>query len=456
MSKRLILPAFVGLLVVAAVWAWGLEQSRARASLQNMLNAQYQNAFYSTLTRINNLDALLGKETVASGEQRAILLADIWQEAIQAQASLTQLPVRDVVLSQTAKFLAQVGDYAHSLMHDLARGKQISAQEQDKLREMRRQMATLNKELQEMEREINKNGAGYWEIADQFRSRPAARKPHTPAPGEETFNAINREIEQMPTLIYDGPFSDHLERQKPLALKGKKMISEAEARSRALKLIDGQDGVNYQARVTGSTLGRLPSYRVVIKGRGQGPDKSITVDISKHGGEPVWMLLARSVGSPKLNVDEGRARAKAYLAKIGKPNMVATYWERNDNTVTYNFAGKENGVIIYPDLIKVTVALDNGQVVGMEAAGYLMQHHERDIAQPRLSEAEARKQVAPALNPGNGRLAIIPTDGGGEVLTYEFRGRSDGAEYLVYINANDGNTEKILQLQDTKNGTLVM
>ncbi len=47
------------------------------------------------------------------------------------------------------------------------------------------------------------------------------------------------------------------------------------------------------------------------------------------------------------------------------------------------FALVQNGVIIYPDLVKVTVALDNGDIVGYEAMGYLMSHHDRDIPRAR-------------------------------------------------------------------------
>ena len=38
------------------------------------------------------------------------------------------------------------------------------------------------------------------------------------------------------------------------------------------------------------------------------------------------------------------------------------------------FVPVKGGVRIYPDLVKVSVALDNGEIVGFEAMGYLMAH----------------------------------------------------------------------------------
>ena len=44
------------------------------------------------------------------------------------------------------------------------------------------------------------------------------------------------------------------------------------------------------------------------------------------------------------------------------------------------------------------------------------------------------------------RLALIPKTGNQEVLSYEFRGNYLGEDYLLYLNAINGNEEKILRL----------
>ena len=52
------------------------------------------------------------------------------------------------------------------------------------------------------------------------------------------------------------------------------------------------------------------------------------------------------------------------------------------------------------------------------------------------------------------RLALIPTEWSSEVLTYEFKGKVDDTDFLVYINAETGREENILVIIDTPNGIL--
>ena len=53
-------------------------------------------------------------------------------------------------------------------------------------------------------------------------------------------------------------------------------------------------------------------------------------------------------------------------------------------------------------------------------------------------------------------LAIIPTEFQTEILCYEFKGKVDDKEFLVYINAENGREEDILIITNTPNGTLTM
>ena len=136
--------------------------------------------------------------------------------------------------------------------------------------------------------------------------------------------------------------------------------------------------------------------------------------------------------------------------------MVPTYTLKEGNTLTVSIAYKEGDVIVYHDLIKVLVALDNGQILTYDALGYLMSHRERDLPQPKISISEARKKLNPELEVEEERMAVIPSDGSHERLTYEFKAKMDGEDFLVYINALTGEEERIFKLLHTPGGTLVL
>jgi len=76
--------------------------------------------------------------------------------------------------------------------------------------------------------------------------------------------------------------------------------------------------------------------------------------------------------------------------------MVATYQQHYDGIAVFNFASSQQGVLMYPDLVKVQVSLEDGSIIGLDAKSFIIAHKKRDIRQPEISELEAQKM----LNPG--------------------------------------------------------
>ena len=109
---------------------------------------------------------------------------------------------------------------------------------------------------------------------------------------------------------------------------------------------------------------------------------------------------------------------------------------------------------MYPDLVKVKVALDDGEILGIETNGYLNNHEIRNIPNPEISKEQARKKLNNNLEIISEDLAIIPTEWKTEIFCYEFKGKVKDLDFLVYINAKTGEEESILVIIDTPNGIL--
>jgi spore germination protein len=134
-----------------------------------------------------------------------------------------------------------------------------------------------------------------------------------------------------------------------------------------------------------------------------------------------------------------------------------TYGQVQDGTATIAYAARENGVVIYPDQIKVKVALDNGEILAVDAKQYLMHHKTRTIPSPHLTPNKAEAAINPDLEVQRVQPAMIPDQAGtGEILTYEFLTRLGQETFLVYINAETGEEEQILQLIQTDGGTFTL
>ena len=176
---------------------------------------------------------------------------------------------------------------------------------------------------------------------------------------------------------------------------------------------------------------------------------------TKAGGEVLYMLCDSEAGEVALSDAQAVDAARAFLLSRGFGEMELSYASRYEGILTANFAAVQDGVVLYPDLIKVQVSLSDGAVVGLEAAGYLMNHVPREIALPALTEQDAVARIGGALTPLSARLCVIP-ENTSEVLCWEVRAAAGQDTFLVYIDAATGIERRLMQVIGSENGDLVM
>jgi len=90
----------------------------------------------------------------------------------------------------------------------------------------------------------------------------------------------------------------------------------------------------------------------------------------------------------------------------------------------------------------------------METSGYLNNHTERNIETPLVSIEEAKDSLNKNLEITSQGLAIIPTEWKTEIFCYEFKGKINETDFLVYVNAETGEEENVLVIINTPNGIL--
>ena len=158
-----------------------------------------------------------------------------------------------------------------------------------------------------------------------------------------------------------------------------------------------------------------------------------------------------------MTVSDCLGAAEEYLRQIGIEGVTSTYYEIADNRLTVNFAHTEQDVMCYTDLVKVTVAMDNADILSYDGRGYLTNHHDRGSLTPSISQEQAQQAISPLLTVKSAQLALIPDEGLNEVLCYEFKCSSaEDENVLVYVNAETGAEQQILVLYIDENGTLTL
>lgn len=92
------------------------------------------------------------------------------------------------------------------------------------------------------------------------------------------------------------------------------------------------------------------------------------------------MNYNRDVQAESVTQERADEIGKEFLKSRGFDDMKETYYLKQDGIVTINYAYEQDGVTVYPDLIKLKVALDNGEIMGIETTGYLNSHEKRNIS----------------------------------------------------------------------------
>lgn len=417
---------------------------RAKAYKQS-LNDSYNRAFFELSDYVDDIDTLLAKGMLStSAGEMATLSQKLSIQSAAAKSCLAQLPTANTQLDKTGKFLSQVGDYTYTLSQSLIDKKTITEEEYENLNALSSYASGLNRSLSELGSKLF-NGE-----YNLFRDDIISLEKTVYAESADELSAIEKEFGEYPSLIYDGPFSEHIESIEPKMLKNLRELSRNEA---AMRLADFLEVKTENIKYTGETQNSLMNSYIFSCRTDSG---KVTAGITKRGGHVVYLFCDKHIARETLSVNDAISRAMTFLKEHGYENMQSSYYEKSNGVATINFAYKQNEVICYSDLIKVKVALDDGEIVGMEANGYIMNHEMRQIRTPQLSKQEARNHVSKNFSIDSVNIALIPKDSKREVLCYEFKGTSGGRNFLIYINAETGHEEDIQLLIESPDGILTI
>ena len=417
---------------------WAFQTHKENTSYLRQMENGYSYMLSSLSTATDNIAELLNKgRFVTTAEGMGEIAAKLLTEAEISKNSLSQLNAKGELASLN-KFYSQVGNYALTLSNNL-KDRKLSMEETantELLSDIANRVAGVVSEAAE-----NFNNSEYF--LKEFGQKVENATEEKTLYG--TLGVLEGELTDYPTLIYDGPYSDHLltkeaEMLKDAAIADKEEALKTAARYSRSSLPD--------LEFAGETSGKIETYDFLGEG--------VSVSITKKGGYVLYFRKEYEVKDIILSNEQARLKANAYLSDMGFSGMQETYYFEADGVCTVNFAFLDGKTLCYTDLIKVGVAMDTGDIVFYEAGGYLTNHKERAFPTAKYTEQEAQELISPKLTVRNTRLALIPTDAVEETRCYEFTCISgDNQEILVYINTADLSEEEILILQKSDGGVLV-
>ena len=373
------------MLVIIAILGYQLLEKNNSYAI--VTTNDYNKNFFELVDYMQNVQTYLAKSLISTTpEHGAITLTHVWREANLAQTYLSMLPIKSNELENTEKFLNQVSEYSYTLSRKNIYNESLTDEDLNNLKQLYDYSVELSNTLNQLSDEINANRITWKDLTKDSSTMFAQQVSNI---SQDSFTNLEENFHEYSGLIYDGAFSEHITSSEPKGLTGNE-IDEQTAQNKAEEFI-GKERIKDINNLGVSENANITSYNFSIN---TNSNETISIAISKKGGHIVYMNMNRNVDVENLTQEQADEKGKEFLEQKGFNNMKETYYLKQNGIVTINYAYQQEDVVIYPDLIKVKVALDNGEILGIETTGYLSSHCDRKLSSPKVSKEEVRKKLS--------------------------------------------------------------
>ena len=423
---------------------WGYQEHQEKNAI--LINAEnnYQRSFHNLSYRMDILHDKIGTTlAMNSKESLSPSLIEVWRLTSQAHGDVGQLPLSLLPFNKTEEFLANIGNFSYkTAVRDLAK-EPLTDKEYKTLQVLYKQSGDIQNELRGVQHMVLKKNLRWMDVELAL----ASGKEPTDNTIIDGFKTVEKTVSGFAESEL-GPTMANMQKRDENYKKIKgKTISRQEAIQIAKKYMkfDGNAKVKVTENGKGSDYG---FYSVSIQNKQTGQEASM--DITKKAGHPIWFINNRDIKKQTLSLNEANNKAAAFLKETGFRDLEVFESTQYDNVGVFNFVTNIKGVRIYPEAVKVKVALDNGSIIGVSAEEYLKSFQTRTIEKPAISMEQARSKVNPKFKVMEDRQAMIVNDLNQEVICYEFLGTIGEDTYRIFVNAKNGIEEKVEKLKDAE------
>ncbi|MBQ7886844.1 MAG: germination protein YpeB [Clostridia bacterium] len=409
-------------------------QSEIMRRMQTSLSMERQRDLTDVARAMADIEINLQKLLIASGaSQSAQLLGETALLAQHVESGISRLPMSMETAADAMKFAGQMGDYVMTLARQVSGGNMLSSTDEAQIEGLLAACQGLNAHLMDMGENLYAD-AGTVPDGGEMDAWPDAQR-------------LDGSGIDYPSLIYDGPFSDGKTGGAPKGLTGERITRE-QARQAAARYAGAAVDQVAEAADSG---GQFEAFGFTA----QTQDGSVSVQVTGQGGHLLWMMPEAAEFEKKVDQQACLNAAQAYLAEMGFGEMERCFVQEYDGMVVANFAAVQDGVLLYPDQVKLQISMASGRVVGAECSQYLTNHYKRQALEPGLALEQAQLTLSSRLEVEDARVCVIPTDAG-EKLCWEFKGTFSGETYYAYVDAQTGEAVEILRIARTQTGEMAI
>ncbi|SMG27289.1 germination protein YpeB [Paenibacillus aquistagni] len=440
MYKRLSAVMFpiVTLFLIGAV-IWGYQEHQEKNSILLKAENQYQRAFHDLSYHMNKLHNELGQtlavHSASQGMHRKSLV-NVWRLTSEAQNEINQLPLTLMPFSQTEDFLSRISNFAYrAAVRDMTK-EPLNQDEMKTLKTLYANSKQISDDLLKVEKSVIDKNLRWMDV----ESAIATEKQINDNTIIDGFKTVDNKVGQYPEINW-GPSVASIYAKRSVRMLEGPPISEQDVKNKAMKFLRAYEVKDIKVQKNGNSK-EYETYTVsAMRTDGNG---KISLDFTLQG-QLLSYFNSRNVDKKDISNDDAMMSASRFLKKHGYPQMEPVRYQVNDNIESLTFVPVENGIYMYPKQLQVRVALDNGEITGLQASDYVYHHADKTKVnlKPKLTKDEALSHVNPDMKVNYSRLALINNEVSQKVLCYEFGGSFDKQGYRIYINADTGLEESI-------------
>ncbi|MGP4077011.1 germination protein YpeB [Halobacillus sp. K22] len=425
-------------IVAVGTTVWGYQENQDKNAVLIQAENSYQRAFHELTYNIDLLHDKIGSTLAMNTRQQlSPQLAEIWKITSEASSDVGQLPLTLLPFNKTEEFLYEIGDFAYKTAIRDLENKPLSEEEVKKLEELHKHSGEIETELRKVQNVVLKDNLRWMDVQLALSTNNEA--------GDNTivdgFKTVEKTVDGYTQTTTQTGVTASTPEKNYKNLQGTN-ISESEAKQVASQWLEKVD-VNKLTLTKSGKGADVPTYTASFdNGKRNG-----YMDLTVKGGHPLTIMISRKMGEPEVSLHEASEKAKKYIEGLDAEGLELAETNQYEKIGVFRFVYTEDDIRYYPKSVVVKVALDNGEILGLSARDYYDDHSDREIGEPEITEEEARSKVNPGLKIQEHRLSVIENDLKELVLCYEFLTTKENTTYRIFINAQNGQEEKVETLK---------
>lgn len=382
---------------------------------QRQVEVSYRRALGEFGTHFGQIADELGRSRLAvSSKQRGLIAANLRRLIYAAQSNMGELPLGEVHLERICHLL----DNMYEQTYLYVQGEVDSAS----LSGIYEQISYVSHELGQLL--VRKEREFPWVSWQEYFST-AVLVPEF----MQALTGINDGLEEFKLPMRQGE------------IQGKEI--EREQALETARNFSGREDLNFQ--VISETKGSVPSFTV----EAVDDQARYIIEVSERGGMVLWMTVVQEeTEGGLLSLEEVVRKGEEFLEQRGFGTLHITDVQVLQNRATLTFVPTREGILRYGEPLRVQVSANDGSILGFWAVSFFMAQGrvQSEITVPDEVVWNVEDKVQTGVAILDQKLAMIQNERQEEVLTKRLGVQYEEDYYLIYLNLETGDEERIVRV----------